>query len=150
MRGFNFSGGPGALPDSVLAEASRAVEELPGTGVSILGLSHRSALFESMVQEAEDNFRALLGLDARYRVLFLQGGGSLQFAMVPMHLLRGTGRVAEYIVSGYWSAKAVPDARLEGAVRVLWSGEENGYVRVPRADELTPSPDAAYLHYSSN
>jgi phosphoserine aminotransferase len=150
MRAYNFSGGPGALPDSVIAEAARAVEELPGTRVSILGLSHRSDEFAAMVREAEHNVRALLGIDASYRVLFLQGGGSLQFAMVPMHFLRGTQRTAEYIVSGYWSTKSASYARHEGAVRVLWSGEANRYTRVPRADELTPSADAAYLHYVSN
>jgi len=149
-RKHNFSGGPGALPDVVLDEAQRAVAEIPGTGISILGLSHRSPRFAAMVEELEENFRALLGLPPGWRVLFLQGGGTLQFSMVPQHLLRGRNQPAEYIISGYWSAKSVPDARLEGPVRILWDGMGEGFVRVPRAQELDPGHGAAYLHYVSN
>src|SRR5580658_8360881 len=139
-RSFNFSAGPGALPDRVLEEAADAVRELPGTGLSILGLSHRSHAFDEIIGEAEQNLRMLLGLEARHRVLFLQGGGSLQFAMVPWHLLRG--RTAEFIVSGYWSQKSVEAARVLGPVRVLWDGGPERFTRVPRASELSPSPDA--------
>jgi phosphoserine aminotransferase len=147
---YNFSGGPGALPAAVLEEASAAILGFEDTGDSILGLSHRSARFVQMIEEAEAELLALVGAPPGFRALFLQGGGSLQFSMIPMHLLRGTSRAAEYIVSGYWSAKAAPEAGYEGAVRLLWSGENEGYRRVPTPEELTPSPDAAYLHYVSN
>jgi phosphoserine aminotransferase len=149
-RGHNFSGGPGALPLSVLEEAARAVELFEDTGDSILGLSHRSARFKEMVEATEAQLLELLNAPPGFHVLFLQGGGSLQFSMIPMHLLRGASAGAEYIATGYWSEKAIPDARLEGRVRVLWSGEQDGYRRVPDVDELTPSDDAAYLHYVSN
>jgi phosphoserine aminotransferase len=149
-RKHNFSGGPGALPEVVLQEAQQAVGQLPGTGLSILGVSHRSALFAGMVEEAEANILRLLGLGPGYRVLFLQGGATLQFSMVPIHLLRGQDRPAEYVVTGHWSARSVPEARLEGPVRVLWDGAGEGFVRVPRAAELDPSPVASYLHYVSN
>ena len=92
-----------------------------------------------MVDATEARLLALLEPPHGFRVLFLQGGGSLQFSMIPMHLLRGASAGAEYIATGYWSRKAVPEARLEGRVRVLWSGELDGYSRVPDVDELTPS-----------
>jgi len=103
-----------------------------------------------VVAEAESNIRALLGLPADYAVLFLQGGASLQFSMIPMLLLRGTGKTAEYLRTGYWSSKAIPDARLEGDVRIVWDGEANGFHRLPGPTEFVCSPDAAYLHYVSN
>jgi phosphoserine aminotransferase len=134
----------------VLDEAARAVGLFEDSGDSILGLSHRSERFRRIVDDAEARIRRLAGVPPAYRILFLQGGASLQFSMIPMHLLSGSARPAEYIVSGYWSAKAVPDARREGEVRVLWSGEHEGFRRLPRPDELEPHPDAAYLHYVSN
>jgi phosphoserine aminotransferase len=149
-RSLNFSGGPGALPESVLDEAQRAIGEAPGTGQSVLGISHRSEWFRDVVAETEDNFRVLLDLPDRYRVLFLQGGGTLQFSMVPMTLLRGRKRTAEYLHTGYWSGKAVAEARKEGAVRVAWSGAAEGFTRLPDAGETRFSGNAAYLHYVSN
>ena len=100
---FNFSGGPGALPESVLEETQRAIRQVPGQELSVLGMSHRSRWFRNVVDEAEANIRELLRVPANYRVLFLQGGGTLQFSMVPMSFLRGTGRVADYLHTGYWS-----------------------------------------------
>ncbi len=149
-RCHNFSGGPGALPRSVLEEASRAVRLFEDTGDSILGLSHRSARFAEIVRETEERLLTLVGAPPGFRVLFLQGGGSLQFSMIPMHLLRGSAAVAEYVVSGYWSAKSVPDAMREGRVHVLWSGEAEGYRRLPTTEEIEPREGAAYLHYVSN
>ena len=102
---------------------------MPETGISVLGMSHRSRWFRDVVDEAESNLRMLLEIPKTYRVLFLQGGGSLQFSMVPMNFLRGTGKSADYIVSGYWSAKAVPEARCEGNVHVVWDGRDDGYRR---------------------
>lgn len=147
---LNFSGGPGALPESVLAETQQAIASVPEIGLSILGVSHRSDWFAAVVDEAERNIRNLLNLPENYAVLFLQGGASLQFSMIPMLLLRGSGKTAEYLRTGYWSSKAIPEAELEGNVRVIWDGEPGGFHRLPAAEELSCSPDAAYLHYVSN
>ncbi len=147
---LNFSGGPGVLPASVLAQTQQAIAEVPEVGLSILGISHRSEWFAQVVAEAEDNIRRLLGLPEGYAVLFLQGGATLQFSMIPMLLLKGTGKTAEYLRTGYWSTKAIPEARNEGAVEILWDGEAEGFQRLPRDSELTFSPDAAYFHYVSN
>ena len=150
MDSRNFSAGPGALPAGVLAQVQAAVGLVPEVGLSLLGISHRSDWFRAVVRETEQNIRELLGLPDSYAVLFLQGGASLQFAMIPMLLLRGRHKTAEYLRTGYWSAKAVAEARFEGDVRVLWDGETEGYRRLPITDELSCSPQAAYLHYASN
>jgi phosphoserine aminotransferase len=147
---LNFSGGPGALPESVLRQAQKAIAEVPEVGLSILGISHRSDWFASVVAELETNIRKLLGVSDDYHVLFLQGGATQQFSMVPMTLLRGKSRAAEYLHTGYWSGKALPEAKREGPVRVAWSGAECGYSRLPADDELDFSADAPYLHYISN
>lgn len=149
-RCHNFSGGPGPLPECVLAEAQAAIARAPGTELSILGIGHRSTWFRDVVDETEQNLRALLGLPNEYDILFLQGGASLQFSMIPMSLLRGRQQSADYLVAGYWSTKAVPEAQREGAVRVIWSGEGSGFSRLPHDAELTYDEDAAYLHYVSN
>lgn len=147
---LNFSGGPGVLPATVLAETQQAIARVPEVGLSILGISHRSDWFAAVVDEAERNIRQLLKLPESHAVLFLQGGASLQFSMIPMLLLRGSGKTAEYLRTGYWSGKAIPEARLEGDVRVIWDGEAQGFRRLPNPAELSCSPDAAYLHYVSN
>lgn len=149
---LNFSGGPGALPASVLAETQQAIEEVPGLGLSILGISHRSDWFAAVVDETERNIRELLGLSDDFAVLLLQGGATLQFSMIPMLLLRGTGKAADYLRTGYWSAKAIPDARIEGRVNLAWDGETqgSGFRRLPTAEEMVLSPDATYFHYVSN
>lgn len=147
---LNFSGGPGVLPACVLEQTRQAIAEVPEAGLSILGISHRSDWFAAVVAEAEANIRQLLGLPDTHAVLFLQGGATLQFSMVPMLLLRGTGLSAEYLKTGYWSGKAVAEAALEGTVRVAWDGEPLGYRRLPHAQDLACEPDAAYLHYVSN
>jgi phosphoserine aminotransferase len=149
-NGLNFSGGPAALPESVLQQVQAAIIEEPATGLSVLGISHRSDWFAGIVAEAEANVRTLLGLSADYHVLFLQGGATQQFSMVPMSLLRGQTHAAEYLQTGYWSAKSIPEARREGPLRVVWSGEDCGYRRLPRDDELRFSDDAPYMHYVSN
>lgn len=145
----NFSAGPGALPRSVLVQAQQAVLELPGAGVSILGLSHRTPRFRELLDEAEERLRALLAVPRDYQVLFLQGGGTLQFSMVPLALLP-PGRVADYIVGGYWSRRAVETAQCHGQIRVAWDGAADGYTRLPDAAEPLGRGDAAYLHYVSN
>jgi len=145
----NFSAGPGALPAAVLAQAEAAVREFPGSGISILGLSHRSRQFQNILGETEERLRQLLRVPSNYRVLFLQGGGTLQFSMVPLAML-SPGGVADYLVSGYWSAQAADVARRHGNIRIAWDGAPDGFSRLPRADEPVGSSGAAYLHYVSN
>ena len=147
---LNFSGGPGALAQSVLQQVQEAIQEAPGAGLSILGVSHRSDWFAAVVAEAEANVRMLLGLPADYRILFLQGGATQQFSMVPMSLLSGSTRAADYLHTGYWSGKALPEARREGPVRTVWSGVDCGFARLPTDAELDFAADAPYLHYVSN
>lgn len=147
---LNFSGGPGALPESVLRQVQESIIEVPGVGLSILGISHRSDWFAAVITELETNIRTLLGLSEDYHVLFLQGGATQQFSMVPMTLLHGKTHPAEYLHTGYWSGKALAEARREGPVRVAWSGEASGFRRLPGDDELFFSPDAPYIHYVSN
>lgn len=150
LNQLNFSGGPGVLPESVLAEAQQAIAAVPEVGLSVLGISHRSDWFAAVVAEAERNIRDLLGLGDDFAVLFLQGGATLQFSMIPMTLLRGSGKTAEYLRTGYWSGKSIPEARHEGSVRVIWDGEPHAFRRLPAARELHCADDAAYLHYVSN
>ena len=151
---LNFSGGPGVLPESVLLKAQQAVVAVPEVGLSVLGISHRSDWFAAVLSELETNIRALLGLSNDVHVLFLQGGATQQFSMVPMTLLRGKARgkayQADYLHTGYWSGKALPEARREGDIRVVWSGESNGFRRLPSDHDLSFSPNAPYLHYVSN
>ncbi|GAA4332319.1 phosphoserine transaminase [Pigmentiphaga soli] len=147
---LNFSGGPGALPESVLRQLQEAIHAVPEVGLSILGISHRSDWFAAVVAELQSNIRGLLGLPPSYHVLFLQGGATQQFSMVPMALLAGRSRPADYLQTGYWSGKALPEARREGPVRVVWSGQACGFGRLPRDEELDFASDAAYLHYVSN
>lgn len=147
---LNFSGGPGALPAAVLAQVQEAILSVPEVGLSILGISHRSQWFAEVVRELEDNIRRLLGLDERYHVLFLQGGATQQFSMVPMTLLHGKTERPEYLHTGYWSGKVLGEACKETDVRVLWSGEAEGFHRLPVDEELDFSATAPYLHYVSN
>ena len=147
---LNFSGGPGALPESVLRQVQQAVIAVPEVGLSVLGISHRSDWFAAVVTEVEANIRSLLGLGTDYHVLLLQGGATQQFSMVPMTLLRGKAQAADYLHTGYWSGKSLPEARREGPISVVWSGEADGFRRLPGDDELSFSPDAPYLHYISN
>lgn len=147
---LNFSGGPGVLPESVLAETQAAIDCVPEVGLSILGISHRSDWFAAVVDEAERNIRHLLQLPDSHAVLFLQGGATLQFAMIPMLLLPYRHQTAEYLHTGYWSGKSIAEARLLGEVRVVWDGESDGFRRLPAPAELSCSTDAAYFHYVSN
>lgn len=147
---LNFSGGPGALPESVLQQIQEAIAVVPETGLSLLGISHRSDWFAATVKEAEQNIRTLLGVSDNYHVLFLQGGATQQFSMVPMTLLHNRVEAADYLHTGYWSGKALPEARLAGNIRNLWSGESGGFRRLPTDAELDFSSQAPYLHYVSN
>ncbi len=119
-------------------------------GASILEISHRSATFKAIIEAAEANLRRLLAIPESYHVLFLQGGARLQFAMLPMNLLRGAGRTADYLLTGSWANHAIKEAKTQGEVRVAWDGEAAEYRRVPRRDELDLNPGAAYCHITSN
>lgn len=138
------------LPESVLQLTQQAILEVPEVGLSVLGISHRSDWFASVLAETENNIRSLLGLSTDYHVLLLQGGATQQFSMVPMLLLRGQRRSAQYLHTGYWSGKALPEARLQGAIDIAWSGAAQGFRSLPADAELHWSADAPYLHYVSN
>jgi phosphoserine aminotransferase len=149
QRLFNFSAGPAVLPEPVLLEAQRDLVALPGVGMSILEISHRSKTFESILARTEADLRRLGGVPANYKVLFLQGGASMQFSMVPLNLLTA-GATADYIVTGGWSQKAVKEAQRVGTVHIAGSTEGENFARIPRQDELTLTPGAAYVHFTTN
>ena len=146
----NFSAGPGALPIKVLHEVQQSVNNIPELGVSILGVNHRSEWFEELMHQAEANLRLLLSIPDSYSVLFLQGGSSLQFSMIPMNFLRGTNKVAQHIVSGYWSSKAPKEAMHEGDVNIIWNGATSNFTTLPDLSNLTLDNNSAYLHFVSN
>jgi len=148
-RVHNFSAGPAVLPVSVLEEIQRDLVSLPGVGMSILEISHRSAAFETILAQAEADIRALAAIPSNYKVLFLQGGASLQFSMVPMNLLT-SGATADYIDSGSWAEKAYKEAKRVGTVNIAATTKAENYSRVPRQDELMLTPGAAYVHMTSN
>jgi phosphoserine aminotransferase len=148
-RVHNFSAGPAVLPLSVLEEIQRDLIALPGAGISILEISHRSSTFESILERAEADIRALASIPSNYRVLFLQGGASLQFSMVPMNLL-SPGTTGDYIDSGSWADKAIKEAKRVGAVNIAATTKAEGYARVPAQSELKLTPGAAYIHMTSN
>jgi phosphoserine aminotransferase len=149
-RVYNFSAGPAVLPLPVLEQAQRDLLALPGVGSSILEISHRTKTFIAIIETAEANLRTLLGIPDNYRVLFLQGGAQLQFAMVPMNLLAGTGKSADYVLAGSWGQKAREEGSTQGKTRVVWDGADCEYRRMPRQDELDLDPKAAFLHITSN
>jgi len=148
-RVLNFSAGPAVMPMPVLEEIQRDLVSLPGVGMSILEVSHRSVAFESILAQAEADIRALAGVPSNYKVLFLQGGASMQFSMVPMNLLTA-GATADYIDSGSWAEKAIKEAKRAGNVNVAATTKGDNYSRVPRQDELKLTPGAAYVHMTSN
>lgn len=146
-RVFNFNPGPAALPLPVLEKAQAEMLDYKGTGMSVMEISHRSKEFEAIIQTAEADLRELLGIPANYKIMFLQGGASLQFAMVPMNL-RAAGVSADYIVTGTWSKTAIKEATKLGATRSAANTEKEGFKCLPANLDLDPS--AAYLHFTSN
>jgi phosphoserine aminotransferase len=148
-RVYNFSSGPAVLPVPVLEEIQRDLLALPSVGMSILEISHRSAAFEAILAQAEADVRTIARVPASYKVLFLQGGASTQFSMVPMNLLT-PGATADYIDSGSWGDKAIKEAKKVGLVNVAASTKAEGYSRVPAQAELKLIPGAAYVHMTSN
>ncbi len=146
---YNFNPGPAILPHSVLEHAREELLNYKGTGLSILESSHRAREYEEINAEAEARLKALLGLGEEYRILFLQGGASLQFAMLPMNFLL-PGMTADYVITGAWSQKARDEAQKIGDVHVAASTEGEKFRRIPRQDELSFSDDPAYVHITSN
>ena len=137
------------LPLPVIEEIQRDLIALPGVGISVLEISHRSDTFESIMGQAEADIRALAGVPSNYRIVFLQGGASLQFSMVPMNVLCA-GSTADYIDSGSWAGKAIDEARKVGQVHVAASTKVERYSRLPAQSELTLTHGAAYVHMTSN
>ncbi|HOY00108.1 3-phosphoserine/phosphohydroxythreonine transaminase [Zoogloea sp.] len=148
MRIFNFSAGPAVLPTAVLEQVRDELLDWHGTGMGIMEMSHRGKDFSGVIHEAEADLRALMGIPSNYRVLFLQGGATQQFAQIPMNLL--DGRSADYVVTGAWSKKAYKEAQHVGNVRLAGSTEGDGFSRLPVAHELKLDPQAAYLHVCTN
>ena len=148
-RVWNFSSGPAVLPLSVLEQVQRDLVTLPGVGMSVMEISHRSAPFEAIIGQAEADIRRLATIPAGYKVLFLQGGASLQFSMVPLNLLT-VGTTADYVNTGSWAEKAAKEARRVGAVTVTGLAEGGPFDRIPTDAECTFTPGAAYVHMTSN
>ena len=148
-RVFNFGAGPAVLPEPVLDRIREQLPTLPGVGASVLEISHRSPAFDEILAAAEAGVRALAGVPDDYHVLFVQGGATLQFSMVPMNLLPAGG-TADYLVTGSWAAQAAREARKFGSVRVAASTEAEGFRRLPAAGEIDVAPEAAYVHVTSN
>jgi phosphoserine aminotransferase len=149
-RVFNFSPGPAVLPLEVLEQAQEELVSLPGVGMSVLEISHRSPAFDKILEETVESLKGLLGIGSDHELIFLQGGASLQFSMVPMNLLRGRSSAADYILTGTWGITGAKEARREGAVHAAWDGEASNYDRLPTADEIRLSKDPAYVHITSN
>jgi len=148
-RIHNFSAGPAVLPVPVLEEAQRNMLSLPGVGMSVMEISHRSKTFDEIVGRAEAGLRELLGVPDNYHVLFLQGGASLQFSMIPMNFLPPEGS-ADYIITGSWGKKALKEAKRAGATNVAANMADGGFTRVPGNAELKLDPKAAYVHITTN
>lgn len=153
-RIYNFSAGPAVLPEEVLLEAQKDLFALPGVGMSILEISHRSKTYDAIHQEAKEGLKKLLNIPDDYAILFLQGGASLQFSMVPLNLMPPKNK-ADYILTGSWSKKAMKEAKRVGTVNVAATTEEGEgdkkyFKRIPKQSELKLDPDAAYVHFTSN
>ena len=149
QRAYNFSAGPAVLPEPVLREAQGALWDLAGSGIGILEHSHRGPVFERVIEEAEADCRALAGIPASYKLLFLQGGASTQFFMLPANFLPD-GRVADYVDTGAWSQKAMQEAGYYGSVHVAASSKADAYRHIPGPGELRWSERPVYAHFTSN
>lgn len=148
-RAYNFCAGPAALPEAVLQRAREEMLDYRGTGMSVMEMSHRDDVIVAMAEQAEKDLRDLMGISDDYAVLFLQGGASAQFAMVPMNLLGDAGR-ADYINTGQWSSKAIKEARRFGEINVAASSEDRNFTYAPARSDWRLSDDAAYVHYCPN
>ena len=147
-RVYNFSAGPAVLPEEVLKEAAEEMLDYRGCGMSVMEMSHRSSYFDQIIKEAEADFRTLVGVPETYKVLFLQGGASQQFAAVPMNLMKN--RVADYIVTGNWAKKAAEEAKIYGKVNIIASSKDKNFSYIPDCSDLDISEDADYVYICEN
>ena len=147
-RVYNFSAGPAVLPEEVLKEAAEEMLDYRGCGMSVMEMRHRSQMFDQNIQEAEQDLRDLMHIPDNYRVLFLQGGASQQFAMIPMNLMKN--RVADYIVTGQWAKKAYQEAQKYGKANKIASSEDKTFSYIPDCSDLPISPDADYVYICEN
>ena len=147
-RVYNFSAGPAVLPEPVLHRAAEEMLDYRGTGMSVMEMSHRSKAYQAILDQAEADLRRLMGIPQNYRVLFLQGGASQQFAMVPMNLMKN--RVADYIITGQWAKKAWQEAKLYGRANVAASSQDRNFSYIPDCADLPIDPQADYVHICEN
>ena len=145
---YNFSAGPAVLPKDVLKEAAEEMLDYQGTGMSVMEMSHRSKAFEGIITEAEKTLRGLMDIPDNYKVLFLQGGASQQFAMIPMNLMKN--KVADHIVTGQWAKKAASEAKIYGKVNILASSEDKTFSYIPDMKDIKVSDDADYVYICHN
>ena len=148
-RIYNFSAGPSILPEEVLLEAQKDLFSYKGQGLSVMEMSHRSKSYEEIIKSAEKDLRELLNVSDEYAVLFLQGGATLQFSMIPLNLMPPNNK-ADYINTGAWSKKAIKEAKRVGEVNVAATSEGSNFNFIPKQDALNLSPDASYVHFTSN
>jgi phosphoserine aminotransferase len=148
-RIYNFSAGPSMLPVEVLEKAASEMLDYNGSGMSVMEMSHRSKVYDGIIKETEAKFRKLMGVPDNYKVLFLQGGATLQFAMVPLNLLTGSGK-ADYVVSGNFSNNAYKEAQKFGTINLAGTSKADNFAHIPQQDELTLDPEADYLHICTN
>ena len=148
MKKFNFYAGPAILPESVMKKAKKELCDFNGIGLSIMEISHRSKDFDAVITTAEAKIRSIFGVPENYSVMFLQGGASLQFGMIPMNLLKG-GK-ADYVHTGEWAKKAIKEAKLFGNVNIAGTSEDKNYNYIPTGENLKFSTDAVYAHITSN
>ncbi len=147
-RIYNFSAGPAMLPEEVLKTAAAEMLDYHGSGMSVMEMSHRSKVYQSIIDEAEADLRKLIGIPENYKVLFLQGGATLQFALIPLNFM--VNGKADYINTGVWTKKAIKDAKLFGEVNVVASGEENGFKKIPDVKSIKFNKDADYVYMCDN
>lgn len=147
-RVYNFSAGPACLPEEVLQEAATEMLDYKGYGMSVMEMSHRSKMYQEIIEAAEKDLRDLLEIPDNYKVLFLQGGGHTQFAMVPMNLMKH--KKADYIITGQWAKKAFSEAKMYGEVRAIASGEDKTYSYIPDCSDLDIDADADYVYICEN
>ena len=148
MRVYNFSAGPAVLPEEVLKEAAAEMLDYKGTGMSVMEMSHRSKAYQAIIDEAEADLRDLMNIPNHYKVLFLQGGASQQFAMIPMNLMKN--KVADYIITGQWAKKAWKEAQMYGKANAIASSEDETFSYIPDCSDLPISPDADYVYICEN
>ncbi|MCM1111900.1 MAG: 3-phosphoserine/phosphohydroxythreonine transaminase [Muribaculum sp.] len=147
-RVYNFSAGPAVLPEEVLREAADEMLDYKGSGMSVMEMSHRSKTYDNIIKEAEADLRGLMGIPDNYKVLFLQGGASQQFAMIPMNLMKN--KVADYIVTGQWAKKAYQEAQIYGKANKIASSEDQTFSYIPDCSDLPISEDADYVYICEN